>query len=326
MTEPHRIAVGVDFAPESDLAARQALDLARRDGSEVVLVHVIPTLDLPPMRGDGPASATRALSAYRAYLKEQRASDDRRLADLTEQLSDQGVAVSHVLSEGFPDSGLCEAAGALGASLTVVGTHGRTGLRWFLLGSVAQRVIQLASSDVLVARGEGAARGGYGRVLVATDFSPGSARALALARTLAAEDGQIDVVHFYHHLPPPALYGSIHSVLGAEFNESLLAEIRAAGQAFIGAPPTTGASAAGADADTGERQPGAGPVVRFYAVSETPIPGIVHWLERQRYDLAAVGTHGRRGVRHLMVGSVAEAVARRAPCSVLVARSHPETA
>ena len=315
MTQPHRIAVGIDFAPESDLAARQAIDLARRDGSEVILVHVIPSLDLPPVRGDRPASATRALNAYRGYLEQQRDIDDKRLVDLSERLSDSGVPVTHVLTEGFPDTGVCEAARALGASLTVVGTHGRTGLRWFLLGSVAQRVIQQAGADVLVARGEGAARGGYRRVMVATDFSPSAARALALARSMTAEDGQIDVVHFYHHLPPPALYGSVQAVLGNEFNEVLLAEIRAAGQAFIGAA----GDEAGSARDPDERDPGAGPVVRFYAVSETPIPGIVHWLERQRYDLAAVGTHGRRGVRHLVVGSVAEAVARRAPCSVLVA-------
>jgi nucleotide-binding universal stress UspA family protein len=81
-----------------------------------------------------------------------------------------------------------------------------------------------------------------------------------------------------------------------------MADLTAAGQSFIG-----------------ERHD-AGPTVRFYAVAEAPLPGLVHWLERQKFDLVAVGSHGRRGVRRFLLGSVAEAVARRAPCSTLIAR------
>lgn len=48
---------------------------------------------------------------------------------------------------------------------------------------------------------------------------------------------------------------------------------------------------------------------------------IVQLLERNRaYDLAVLGTHGRTGLKHVLVGSVAERVVRHAPCPVLVTR------
>ena len=52
-----------------------------------------------------------------------------------------------MLIEGLPDQGLRRAAEELSADLVVVGTHGRTGLRWFFLGSVAQHVVRLARSE-----------------------------------------------------------------------------------------------------------------------------------------------------------------------------------
>ena len=57
----------------------------------------------------------------------------------------------------------------------------------------------------------------------------------------------------------------------------------------------------------------------FHVVHGSPLPGIVHWLEQHDFDLVSLGSHGRRGVRRAVLGSVAEAVVRRATCSVLVA-------
>ena len=68
------------------------------------------------------------------------------------------------------------------------------------------------------------------------------------------------------------------------------------------------------------RRPG-GPSVDFHLLREPPTPGLVHWLETHPCDLAVLGSHGRKGFRRAVLGSVAEAVVRRAPCSVLVARA-----
>jgi nucleotide-binding universal stress UspA family protein len=297
-----KIAVGIDFSKESDAAATEALRLARHVGGELVLVHASTPIDLPGLQSAALSAGERALEALRGFLSQTLARDRLRLIELRERMNGD-VHVVHALIEGHPDSGLCTAARETGSSLLVVGTHGYTGLNWFLLGSVAQRVIRMADVDVLVARNRRSSSDGYRRILVATDFSPSSGRALDRALELAAPGAQIDVVHFYHQAPHAELYEAVRDAVGADLNETLMGELTAAGQSFIAE----------------RRQPGSS-TVRFYAVAEAPLPGLIHWLERQPFDLVALGSHGRRGFRRFLLGSVAEAVARRAPCSTLIAR------
>ena len=51
-----------------------------------------------------------------------------------------------------------------------------------------------------------------------------------------------------------------------------------------------------------------------------PVPKLVEYATQQQIDLILLATHGRTGIEHLMIGSVAEKLARYAPCSVLVFR------
>ncbi len=51
-----------------------------------------------------------------------------------------------------------------------------------------------------------------------------------------------------------------------------------------------------------------------------PVPKLVEYAKDQRIDLILHATHGRTGIEHLMIGSVAEKLVRAAPCSVLVFR------
>jgi nucleotide-binding universal stress UspA family protein len=303
-----KIAVGIDFSKESDTAASEALDIARRLGGDLMLVHVSTPVDAAGLTKAATAAGDRALEALRAYLAQTMARDQNRLAALRLRMNG-GVHVLQAMIQGEPDSGLCTAARETGSELLVVGTHGHTGLDWFLLGSVAQRVIRIADVDVLVARNRHPSPGTYRRILVGTDFSDSSARALDRALTLAAPDAEIDVVHFYHHAPHAELYDSVRESVGIDLNESMMAELTRAGQSFIG-----------------QRLGDGRPTVRFYATAEAPLPGLIHWLERQSFDLVALGSHGRRGFRRFMLGSVAEAVARRSPCSTLIARGMPQEA
>jgi nucleotide-binding universal stress UspA family protein len=302
---PAKIIVGVDFSPESELAARQAVEVARHVGAELVLVHCGETVELPLLDARTSAAARQAFEeTYRAGLATALAARREELASLRERLSGQGPSISQVMIEGFPDAAMCQAADELGGELVVVGTHGRTGLRWFFLGSVAEHVVRASSADVLVARREGAGRGGYHRILVATDFTPSSERALDRALELAAADARVDVVHYFNIILPAPLYASIPTVLAPP--DDLVREIAAA------------AGERGEKLLAGRRRPGM--ELTFRALPGAPVPGVVHELEATPYDLAALGSNGRRGFRRLALGSVAEAVVRRAPCSVLIAR------
>jgi nucleotide-binding universal stress UspA family protein len=300
---PSKIIVGVDFSPESELAARQALDIARHVGAEVVLIYCGETVEMPVLSGRvSPAAAEAFEQTYRAGLTRALAERREQLSSLRERLSGQGAVVSQMVSEGFPDAALCRAAEELGGDLTVVGTHGRTGLRWFFLGSVAEHVVRSSATDVLVARREGAGRGGYHRILVGTDFTPAAERALDRALDLAAPGALVDVVHFYNLVLPPPLYATVTSALMPDNLEQAIAAT---------------ARERGAKLLASRQRPGV--EIVFHALPGAPVPGIVHRLEATPHDLAALGSSGRRGFRRFMLGSVAEAVVRRAPCSVLIA-------
>ena len=57
----------------------------------------------------------------------------------------------------------------------------------------------------------------------------------------------------------------------------------------------------------------------------TPAEEIVHYAQDREIDLIVMGTHGRKGVAHLLLGSVAEHVVRTAPCPVLLVRQQEHT-
>ncbi len=63
--------------------------------------------------------------------------------------------------------------------------------------------------------------------------------------------------------------------------------------------------------------------VRALVVTGAAATETVRFAREGGYDLVVMGTHGRRGLRHLVLGSVAERVVREAPCAVLVVRPQP---
>jgi len=58
-------------------------------------------------------------------------------------------------------------------------------------------------------------------------------------------------------------------------------------------------------------------------VSKNAADGICHYAEKENVDLIVISTHGRAGLSHLLIGSVAEKVVRHAPCPVLTLRNRP---
>lgn len=66
--------------------------------------------------------------------------------------------------------------------------------------------------------------------------------------------------------------------------------------------------------------------VRVSSTVASPYPEILRFAEHENIDLIVMGTHGRGGVSHLLLGSIAEKVVRRAPCPVLTVRAPQELA
>ena len=109
----------------------------------------------------------------------------------TEIVVERGDACSEILRQAIDRK----------ADLIVMGTHGRTGLRHVLLGSVTEKIIRNASCPVLVVPPHAAAVGGdasavFKRIVCATDFSKPSGAALTYALALAQEaDARLTLLH-----------------------------------------------------------------------------------------------------------------------------------
>ncbi|HTA90021.1 MAG TPA: universal stress protein [Polyangiaceae bacterium] len=150
------------------------------------------------------------------------------------------------------------------------------------------------------------------KILVPTDFSACSTRALAEAQLFASAFGaSIDLMYVWS---APALVAPEAVISGVGINEQpLLAWIR------------QNASEQLEKFETAAEQAGIA-VHDSICESGDPATAIVERAASGGYDLLVLGTHGRTGLSHLLVGSVAEKVMRRAPCPVLTVRDTAVTA
>jgi nucleotide-binding universal stress UspA family protein len=144
MAEAMKICCAVDFSEASRFAMVEAADLARRFEAELELVHVH---ELPVAAAADMLVPPRALFELVAVDLERdiaawRADAERRL----------GRPVRSKVLAGSPAVEILQHAREECVDLVVVGTHGRTGLKHLVLGSVAERVIRQAPCTVVVVR------------------------------------------------------------------------------------------------------------------------------------------------------------------------------
>ena len=137
-----------DFSPASRPAFTHALALARKEGAELLLVHVLATV--MPLAGDGYMSP----KTYDDLQRSMRAQAQKQLDRLLAKAKAARVRARGVLYEGVAADAIARAARAKRAKLIVMGTHGRTGLRRLFMGSVAERVVGTAPCPVLTVRGK----------------------------------------------------------------------------------------------------------------------------------------------------------------------------
>ncbi|HEB97112.1 MAG TPA: universal stress protein [Sedimenticola thiotaurini] len=142
MADYRHILLTVDFSDDSDQVIGKALDMARRNGARLSLIHVV--------------EYTSSMYAGDIPLPED-LDLDRRLAEqavdkLRQLAQDHGISEAKQLVEiGVPKREIVRVAEEIGADLIVIGSHGRHGLQ-LLLGSTANGVLHQAPCDVLAVR------------------------------------------------------------------------------------------------------------------------------------------------------------------------------
>jgi nucleotide-binding universal stress UspA family protein len=137
-----------DFSAASRQAFKKAIELAKRDRATLDLVHVM--TPILPMPSDGYVSP-RTYDEWTAAATE---SVRKKMEGLVKEARAAGVRVKSTIVTGGPADRIVRAARTKRADLIVMGTHGRTGVSRFLLGSVASRVVATSPYPVLTVRGK----------------------------------------------------------------------------------------------------------------------------------------------------------------------------
>jgi nucleotide-binding universal stress UspA family protein len=145
-----KILVPVDFSETSLAALRLAIQVARSNGAHLTLLHVgvVPHFYATELGMSGPAGPLfTEMSAE--IEREQR----HRLEQLVKEEVPQALPHATLIREGFPPEEVLAQVSDGGHDLVVMGTHGRTGIRRALLGSVTERVVRECKAPVLVTHG-----------------------------------------------------------------------------------------------------------------------------------------------------------------------------
>jgi nucleotide-binding universal stress UspA family protein len=294
------LLVATDFSPIADAALDRAVAIAKAHGARLTLAYAEAVVD-PRATGESASALATELESLASALKD----DERKQLDARlDRIRAEGIEVDTAVRGGPPDEAITELATAVKANLIVVGTHGRTGIGRFLLGSVAELIVRRASCDVLVSRGV-ATSGMFGKPVVATDFSSTAERALLSAMDLVGPGVPIQLVHAWQY--PVGSWGL-----------ALLGQQSSAATTVRDAITRTADEHAARLLSAHKRD---GHPLAF-ELAEGPAADVVTRLAEERgYDLVAIGTHGYRGFERFLLGSVAEATVRHAPCSVLIAHA-----
>jgi nucleotide-binding universal stress UspA family protein len=139
-----RILVPIDFSEHAEYVIEWACHLALEHSSQLSLLHVyhLP-VEFQQLEG--------------AYLPPDFWTNVKKEADQTlnryvGEIRQKGLDVEAVVREGYPATVIVDEATARSADLIVIGTHGLSGLKHLLLGSIAERVVQKAPCPVLTVK------------------------------------------------------------------------------------------------------------------------------------------------------------------------------
>jgi nucleotide-binding universal stress UspA family protein len=284
MSKYRKILVAIDGSETSIHALKESFKLAANEKSWITVVAVA-----PPYQGDLDMVGVGNL------LDLMRKPADDALAAAKQAASEGRALIKTVLEEGETHEKILDLADSENCDLIMMGRRGLKRFERTLVGSATARVIGYSHGDVLVVPRDTTV--GWGKVLVATDGSVRSAiavdHAINFAKSYGGELMILSVVDM-----PDELYGEA---------PGLVEDLGRKARSYVDAAGTK-AEAEGIKAET------------FVQEAEA-FRAIIDIAEEKKADTIVMGSHGRTGLRRLLMGSVTEKVIGHAPCPVLVVKT-----
>jgi nucleotide-binding universal stress UspA family protein len=282
-----------DFSEHSKAAFGTACSLAG-ENTKLMVLHVMDPswvaadpdhFEQQPDQSDAPDPDGAQLEALKQIMREV-------------YFPDRPIDVEYQTRVGNASREILGMAEEMGSDLIVMGTHGCTALRWQLTGSVASAVLRGAQCAVLAQRPNDRAlkREAIGVILHPTDFSNGSEVALQVARSLARDRGARLIVL---HVAP--LVQIMEGRMTAELDLAPFADALEVARQRIDGPDL--------------KYPVESRLCRGPAPEE-----IVRVADEIGCELIVMGTHGRTGLRRLLMGNTAESVLPEANCPVMIVK------
>ncbi len=278
------LLVATDLSPRSDRALNRALALSDESKAQLVVLHVVDE-ELPSSVAD------------RIKEEAEAAIDDQ--LNTYPVLKRDNIIRKIVFGSGFKD--ILKEAEQIEAGLIVMGTHRDRALGTIFLGTTVERVIRRGNHPVLVVKDR--MKGPYRRVLVGIDFSVYSRRAVEFSLKFVPH-GEIFLVHAFDVPFKGFLSGrSTLNEVSKKHQEQMEVMLEEEMQAFLTSlpsPPTN---------------------IKRIMLEGTVREVVSGQVNKLRPDLLVVGTHGRTGVAHALLGSVAEDLLRDPPCDILAVKA-----
>jgi nucleotide-binding universal stress UspA family protein len=294
-----KVLIAIDSSPASERVLDEAAARPWTDGTKFSVVHVVDV---------------QGFARFPALIEDAKREGDRLVKAGTEKLSRSGRRAGSEVIMGFPRRAISEYAKEWHADLIMAGSHGLSAIGRFLLGSVAQGVLRTAPCSMGIVRSSpgGPAPSSHPmKILVATDDSDCSLEALHSVAKRPWPEGSVFKVLSVEELI--VLDGQIAGYpLASVYPQSLLEELTTQAR-------DRATSAVKTAREILERA-GMKVLEDHTMPLGEPRAVILDTAKAWGADLIVMGSHGRRGMDRFLLGSVSEAVAIHAQCSVEVIR------
>ena len=294
-----RILVPLDGSEVAEVALPYAEQLAGRLGSQIILMSV------------SRSTEEQDQQVLRSYLQKTVEATREKAARYLEKPAGEAITIEPMILVGDPAEGIVDYAERGDIGLIVMATHGRSGIRRWALGSIAEKVVRATKQPVVLIRAKGARpdvreKGVLSKALVPMDGSKEGETVIPyienLASKLGAEITLLQVVAIAYHV-----YISGDAPAQVPYTLEEMEPLKAGAASYLEKMASS----------LKERGVAVKCEVRVGAAGQE----ITSLAEEINADVVAMSTHGRSGVGRWVFGSVAERVVRSGSTPVLLVRA-----